>query len=208
MFQCFTQYGKQCKFVNYLNLNEIIDTVLFKRQRAEQLEAIKNFQKITGYEKQYEMIKIMSNKIFSVIQDSKTILEASSYISGVSKFPLEDDVKIALSSILENVALFSELVLRFPDMSSSLLRVNNTWDMLLQWGIAFSYQVKFLLDNSTITLLRLTSQELNHVPRDPNYVNPYRKVKKNTFNITEPPKSNKKKKVIKKGPRMSEKFEL
>lgn len=182
--------------------------VLFKRQRAEQLEAIKNFQKISGYEKQYEMIKIMSNKIFSVIQESRTVLEASYYIPGVSKFPLDDDMKIALSSILENVALFSELVLRFPDMSSSLLRVNNTWDMLLQWGIAFSYQVKYLLDNSTITLLKLTSQELNHIPRDPNYLNPYRKVNKNTFNATEPPKAIKKKKVMKKGPRMSEKFEL
>lgn len=181
---------------------------LFKRQRAEQLEAIKNFRKISSYEKQYEMIKIMSNKIFSVIQESRAVIEASPYIPGVSEFPLDDHVKIALSSILENVALFSELVLRFPDISATILRVNNTWDVLLQWGIAFSNQVKYLLDNSTITLLRLTSQELNHIPRDLNYVNPYRKGKEMGFNVTEPQKSPKKKKVIKKGPRLSEKFEL
>lgn len=182
--------------------------VLFKRQRAEQLEAIKSFQKISGYEKQYEMIRIMSSKIFAVIQDSRAVIEASSYIPGVSEFPLETEIKVALSNILENIALFSELVLRFPDISSSLLRVNNTWDVLLQWGIAFSYQVKYLLDKSTITLLRLTSQELNHIPRGPNYVNPYRKVKENIINVTEPNKFSKRKKVLKKGPRLSEKFEL
>lgn len=189
-------------------LNEKLDMILFKRQRAAQLEAIKNFKKISTYEQQYELIKIMSSKIFSVIQENRATIEASSYIPGVSEFPLESDIKEALSSILENVALFSELVLRFPDISTSILRVNNTWDVLLQWGIAFSNQVKYLLDNSTITLLRLTSQELNHIPRDPNYVNPYRKANRNSFNMTDSPKVIKKKKTIKKGPRLSEKFEL
>lgn len=181
---------------------------LFKHQRAEQIEAIKSFKKITGYEKHYEMIRIMSSKIFLVIQENRAVIEASPYIPGVSEFPLDNDIKVALSSILENVALFSELVLRFPDITVSLLRVNNTWDVLLQWGIAFSYQVKYLLDNSTIILLRLTSQELNHVPRDPNFVNPYRKANEQNVNVSESPKYVKKKKIIKKGPRLSEKFEL
>lgn len=183
--------------------------ILFKRQRAEQLEAIKSFQKISSFEKQYEMMKIMSSKIFSVIKDSRATIEASSYIPGVSEFPSDTEIKIALSSILENVALFSELVLRFPDITTSLLKLNNTWDVLLQWGIAFSSQVKYLLDNSTITLLRLTSQELYHIPRDPNYINPYRKEHKKSLNITESSSPYvKKKKVIKKGPRLSQRFEL
>lgn len=181
---------------------------LFKRQRAEQLEAIKSFKKITSYEKHYEMIKLMSTKIFALIQENRAIMEASSYIPGVSEFPLDNDIKIALSSILENIALFSELVLRFPDITISILRINNNWNMLLQWGIAFSNQVKYLLDNSTITLLHLTSQELNHVPRDPHYVNPYWKVKKNNFNMSKPQATSKKKKAIKKGPKLVEKFEL
>lgn len=191
-----------------VNLNVKLDMVLFKRQRAEQLQAIKNFKKISGYEKQYEMIKIISTKIFSVIQQSRAIIEASSYIPGVSEFPLENEVKEALSSILENVALFSELVLKFPEISKSILKVNNARDVLLQWGIAFSNQVKYLLDNSTVTLLRLTSQELNQIPRDPNYVNPYRNTNKNLFNMNHTPKYIKKKKVIKKAPRLTEKFEL
>lgn len=180
--------------------------VLFKRQRVEQIEAIKSFQRISGYERQYEMIKKMSGKIFSVIQDSRAVIEGSSYIPGVSEFPLDDEVKITLSNILENVALFCELVLRFPDITISLLRANNHWDIQLQWGIAFSNQIKYLLDNSTITLLHLTGQELNHIPRNPNYVNPYRK--KKTLENIQVQQVNKKKKVIKKGPRLSEKLEF
>jgi len=178
---------------------------LLKRQRAEQLAAIKSFQKLQNYEKQYQMITLMAEKVFTVIQDSRAIIEASSFIPGVSEFPLEDKIRDALSNIIENTALFAEIILRFPDMSLSVLKTNNNWDILLQWGIAYCYQVKYLLDNSTIKVLSLVSQELNHVPRDPNYVNPYRKTQRVEEQEQEEKqkKVKKKKKKFKKGPKLS-----
>lgn len=150
----------------------------------------------------------MAEKVFTVIQDSRATIEASSYIPGVSDFPLDDKIKDALSNILENTALFSEIILRLPDISVSVLKINNNWDVLLQWSIAFCNQVRYLLDDSTIKVLSLASQELNHVERGPNYVNPYRKPGPQQYPESSFSKSRKKKKEIKKGPRLSTHSEL
>lgn len=171
----------------------------------EQLEAVKSLRRISSYESQYNMIMMMAEKVFTVIQNSRAQIESSGYIPGVSQFPLDDSTKDALSNILENAALFSEIVLRMPDISVSVLKVNNNWDILLQWSIAFAYQVKYLLDKSTVKLLDLVSQELNHTERDSNYVNPYRKGVNGRVGFEEEVgrgEKKRKRKVIKKGPRL------
>lgn len=154
----------------------------------------------------------MAEKVFTTIQNSRAIIEASSYIPGVSPFPEDESIKDALSNILENTALFSEVILRFPDIAVSVLKTNNNWDVLLQWSIAFCNQVRYLLDKSTIKLLHLVSQELNHVEREPNYVNPYRKGQKKVEEEEEQEamqkKKRKKRKEIKKGPRFTSHIEL
>ncbi|XP_057667991.1 coiled-coil domain-containing protein 134-like [Diorhabda carinulata] len=181
---------------------------LYKQQRREQLDAIKKFQKLSNHKKQYSTINLMSQKIFETIINSRVLLESSSFIPGVSNFPLEEKIREALSNILENTALFSELVLRFPEISSNLLKSNNNWNLVFQWGIAFSYQMKYLLDENTITLLKLVGQELNHTERDPNYVNPYRKAPLKRDNVEVIPPKKKLRRVIKKGPKLSVHNEL
>lgn len=148
------------------------------------------------------MIMLMAEKVFTVIQDSRATIEASPYIPGVSDFPLDSSIKEALSNILENTALFSEIILRFPDISESVLKINNNWDVLLQWSITFCNQVKYLLDASTIKVLSLVSQELEHVERTSNYINPYRKQPPEDLRVVSAGK-NKKKKEIKRGPRLT-----
>lgn len=150
------------------------------------------------------MIMMMAENVFTVIQSSRARIESSGFIPGVSQFPSDDGTKDALSNILENTALFAEIVLRLPDITVSVLKVNNNWDILMQWSIAFSNQVKYLLDKSTIKLLELVSQELNHRDRDANYVNPYRKKGMLGFDEVEEVTRvrRRKKRVIKKGPRL------
>ncbi|XP_017774008.1 PREDICTED: coiled-coil domain-containing protein 134-like [Nicrophorus vespilloides] len=191
--------------VSNSKLNEELYVKLFKRQRVEQLEAVKSIRKLSNYDQQYNMILLMADKIFTVILKSRAEIESSGYIPGISDFPNDDNTKDALSNILENTALFSEILLRLPDISISILKTNNNWDMLLQWSIAFAHQVQYLLDESTIKLLHLVSQELNHTEKDPNYVNTYRKVDKinseNMINNAEV-KKKRRKKVMKRGPRL------
>lgn len=176
---------------------------MFKHKRVEQVEAIKSLRSSLNYEKQYSMIMLMTEKIFGVIQESRASIESSSFIPGISDFPINERVRDSLSNILENTALFGEIVLRFPDIAQAVLKTNNNWDVLLQWSIAFSNQVKYLLDKSTVKLLNLVSQELNHIERDISYVNPYKKedhVKIINEDIL--PVKRKKKKEIKKGPQL------
>lgn len=155
------------------------------------------------------MITMMAEQVFAVIQESRALIESSYFIPGISQFPVDKNVRDALSNILENTALFGEIILRFPDISALVLKTNNNWDILLQWSIAFSNQVRYLLDKSTIKLLHLVSQELNHIERDPNYTNPYRKVQKmNVLDDAKESKKRKKKKEIKKGPRLTSHLEL
>lgn len=168
----------------------------------EQIEAIKSLRSSLHYEKQYSMIMLMTEKIFGMIQEGRAAVESSSFIPGISSFPNNEKVRDSLSNILENTALFGEIVLRFPDIAQLVLKTNNNWDVLLQWSIAFSNQVKYLLDKSTIKLLQLVSQELNHIERDPNYINPYRKEDHTKVIDDSSPVKKKKKKEIQKGPRL------
>ncbi|KAB0799860.1 hypothetical protein PPYR_07740 [Photinus pyralis] len=178
---------------------------LFKRRRAEQLEAVKSFKKIGNYEKQYSMIFLMAEKVFATVQESRAQIESSGFIPGISHFPTEAKTRDALSNILENTALFSDVILRFPEISTTVLKLNNNWDLLLRWCIIFCNEVRYLLDTSTVKLINLVSQELNHTQRDPDYINPYRKtVSKDIVREDVKVDKKKKRKEIKKGPRLTE----
>lgn len=183
---------------------------LFKRRRAEQLEAVKGFRKFNSYEKQFSMIVVLAKKIFSVIESSRVLLEASDYIPGSSPFPSDETIRDALSNILENTALFGEIVLRFPEITHTVLSSNNDWSILYKWSISFTHLNNNLLDKSTITLINLVSQELSYVEKDPNYRNPYRRNsnESNNNNVQQISVKKKKKKEVKKGPRMSSHTEL
>lgn len=149
--------------------------------------------------------------MFTVIENSRVLLEASDFIPGTSPFPQDENIRDALSNILENVALFGEIVLRFPDLASKVLKENNDYSVLYKWSVGFAHQNKNLLDNSTITLINLVSQELNYTERSPNYTNPYRKVTKFENLRKEMPEivtKKKKPRIIKKGPRLSPHNEL
>ncbi|XP_018319865.1 coiled-coil domain-containing protein 134-like [Agrilus planipennis] len=192
-------------------LPEEVYKTLFKQRRAEQLAAVKNLKKLSNIEKQHSMINLMAEKVFSIFEDCRAHIESSGYIPGISEFPNDEKVRDCLSNILENTALFSEVVLRFPDVADVILKQNNKWDIQLQWTIAFCYQVEHLLDKSTMKLLNLVNQELNYTERDPNYLNPYRKTVslKTTNNTNTSVKDKKKtKKVSKKGPKLANFGEL
>lgn len=82
----------------------------------------------------------------------------------------------ALSSILENTALFGDIILHLPDITHRILRTQPGWNSTIHWSLSFVNQTRHLLNKSTITMFRLVEQELNITERDPGYFNPYRSV--------------------------------
>lgn len=80
----------------------------------------------------------------------------------------------ALSSILENTALFGDIILHLPDISQRILKAQQNLNSTIHWSLNFANRTRHLLDKSTITMIRLVEQELNITERDPNYFNRYR----------------------------------
>lgn len=63
---------------------------------------------------------------------------------------------VALANILENTALFGDILLRLPDISHKILTSKYEWKVLLLWSLGFSNQTH-LLDKQTEKLVYLVS---------------------------------------------------
>ncbi|XP_049763965.1 coiled-coil domain-containing protein 134-like isoform X2 [Schistocerca cancellata] len=179
---------------------------LFKKRRAEQIQAVKGLLTMDSYEKQYRMISVIVDKLFNVIQNSRVTLESSGYVPGLSSFPKNEELLNALANILENTALFGDILLHLPEISTKILDSNNEWRVMFEWSLNFANQSQ-LLDSSTRKLIDLVSMELNITERHPDYINPYRRESRSS-NTEEyvsqvPAKKKKKKKEIKRGPRLT-----
>jgi len=114
----------------------------------------------------------------------------------------------ALSSILENTALFGDIILHLPDITHRILRTQPGWNSTIHWSLNFANQTRHLLNKSTIAMFRLVEQELNITERDPGYFNPYKSAV-HTGQREDPVKKKKptKKEKRKKGPQIA-KIEL
>ncbi|XP_076060274.1 coiled-coil domain-containing protein 134-like [Oratosquilla oratoria] len=186
---------------------------LFKQRRAEHQAAVKSLQGFKDYAKQYKMIEVISEKAFQVLEASQIKLRENGYVPGMD-FPVNEDIRDALSQTLENTALLGEILLHMPDKTHRILRKNKQWKLLFTWGIFFATESKFL-DSSTYKLMKLVSQELDIAEKDPSYVNPYSEEAQAKSSREHPQDSTskketktKKKKSFRKGPRLSRGGEL
>jgi len=145
---------------------------LFRQKRQEQKEAVKKIVSLGSYEKQYKMIKMLFSKLFPVMTRSRARLSEFNFAPG-DPFPTADEVKDALSTILENTVFVGDILLRLPDITHDLLKVNQDWSISLHWGIGFCNDTAILTGPDTL-LLHTMAQELNLIERDLDYVNPYK----------------------------------
>lgn len=79
-----------------------------------------------------------------------------------------------MSSILENTALFGDIILHLPDITHRILKMQQGWNLTIHWSLNFTNQMRHLLNKSTNTMIHLVKQEMNITERDPSYFNPYR----------------------------------
>ncbi|KAG8230402.1 hypothetical protein J437_LFUL010203 [Ladona fulva] len=200
-----TQQNEEVNSTLEADRAQMIFQRLYKRRRAEQLEAVKSLLKMADYEKQYKMVIMIADKVFNVIESSRVTLESSGYIPG-AQFPIDEKVRDALSNILENTALLGDILLRLPDLTHEILNYNYEWTVMFRWSIGFCNET-MLMDSKTVKMINLVAQELKITDRDPEYINPYKKDAKKEKDVTPPgeQKVNKKKKrkEVRKGPSLS-----
>ncbi|XP_024890402.1 coiled-coil domain-containing protein 134-like [Temnothorax curvispinosus] len=180
-------------------LDEELFKKLFAQRRKDHIEAVQTLLKMDNYERLYKMITVLTEKIVEVVESSKSVIEKAGFLPHNSSFPVDTDVKDALSSILENTALFGDIILHLPDITHRILRTQSGWNSTIHWSLNFANRTRHLLNKSTITMFRLVEQELNITERDPDYFNPYRSAahagqREDTVKKKKPAKKEKRKK--------------
>lgn len=186
---------------------------LFLEHRHLQLEAVKSLQAFDDNTRKYKLVNVMLQKLFAVINDAKQNLTQWGFVPGVDPFPENETIREAFSKIVENTAMFGDLVLRLPDVVHDLYDKNKEWNALMGWSVWFSGESK-VFDGGSEKLLNLMSQEMNLIPKEEDYINPFSaeskqmkdRAMKEMVDYAKSkvkPKSTKKKKEKKRGPRLS-----
>ncbi|XP_074650758.1 coiled-coil domain-containing protein 134-like isoform X2 [Tubulanus polymorphus] len=139
----------------------------------------------------------------NVLGSSKATLQEVGFSPG-DPLPTNETVRDAFSNVVENTAFFGDLALRLPDITHKIYDGNKEWVLLMGWAVSFSNSSSIFASTDN-ELLNLMAQELNFIDRDPSYVNPYTAEyeKMVAKQMAKEGKSKKKKRTIKKGPRMS-----
>jgi len=174
---------------------------LFMQKRIEQLTAVKNVLQLDESKRKILLDQI-TTKLFQVLSTGRSDLENSGFVAGLSSIE-PGPVMEKVSLVMENTCLASDLLLRLPEEMTRRIESNSNWNSAFKWAIGFTQETG-LLDDSSLKLMALVSQELGLVERDPSYINPYRQEKKQHKRFEDPPLPKKKeKKKIKRGPKMS-----
>nr|XP_033322772.1 coiled-coil domain-containing protein 134-like isoform X1 [Megalopta genalis] len=173
----------------------------FSLQRNEHAAAIKRLERIDSYERLYKMIMVLGEKMIDVIESSKLLIEDGDFDPDDRSLPRNVTVQSALTIVLENTALFGDIVLHFPDVTHRILKTQPKWKMVLNWSLKFTNCSRHLLDEKTIELIHLVTQELNITKREAGYFNPYRRSVESRMENKGTTKTKKEKR--KRGPQMA-----
>ncbi|CAL7945392.1 unnamed protein product [Xylocopa violacea] len=145
----------------------------FALQRKEHAKAIKHLQQIESYERLYKMITILGEKMIDIIEASRVLIEDGGFNPYNRSLPQNITIQSAISTTLENTALFGDILLHLPHITHRILKTKQKWNPTINWSLNFTYRMKHLLDNDTFSRIYLASQELNIIKREQKYFNPY-----------------------------------
>lgn len=177
----------------------------FKIKRKEHSDAVKTLLNFDKYEQKHKLMVQMFEKMFDVIHKSREFLEKNPEYEIGNPLPMNNtEIVVNILQIIDNCALFANLVLKLPDISQRLIQKQIAWNETYSWCFNFTNKSN-LIDDISTRLYNLAAQQLNIIPRESDFINPYEKsFKKAKQNSTVNP--NKSKKIpskMKKGPRMS-----
>lgn len=158
-----------------------------------------------SYEKKIKLLDIAIKKLYELIDENKKKLEDE------EPKKKETERQIAESIILENVCLLSDFILNFNDMTYEVLK-RLKFDAIekLRWGLDFSSKYSSYFDPITDKELKYISENLEKIKNQEPLENPFENNLKKMFQQpdTVPTPKPKKRKVLKKGPRLTSFGEL
>jgi 3'-phosphoadenosine 5'-phosphosulfate sulfotransferase (PAPS reductase)/FAD synthetase len=108
----------------------------------------------------------------------------------------------AFAMVMETTAFNGDLALHFPDIYHQLYDTNNEFQETIKWAVNLVNESK-LYDETSQRMIELVSQELNIIPRQENYFNPFAKKNKRKSQVVQEQPKPKEIKKKKRGPGLS-----
>ncbi|KAI1718689.1 ERK and JNK pathway, inhibitor domain-containing protein [Ditylenchus destructor] len=155
--------------------NKIYEELLQLR-RAEQSQAVISIERIDDRKRRETIVKELITKMKSVLAESRLLISQNSDFDPSShKLPEDNNLKDAVSKVIENVAFLAEITVHFPAIvSNKVLSKDADLKPLLKW--AYDFAIAFnAYDESTQKMVNAAAQELSLIPREPDYINTYEK---------------------------------
>ncbi|KAH8872254.1 coiled-coil domain-containing protein 134-like [Schistosoma japonicum] len=148
--------------------NEHYNQASFRTKREIHLsELTRIFNEVPSVRHDDIALKLFEN-IFNILQQSRNSIHEVDIHSEIKN----DAIGQAFALTFENTAVLCDLILRFPDVYHSHFDRMNNITTLLKWSFELLRQSQLMSTNDE-NILYLTEQELNFIPKDPNYVNEY-----------------------------------
>jgi len=146
---------------------------LFKIKRKDHISAIERIILIDDVSKTAAFVDTMLKTIIKTVQAATDTIKESGFKEG-NDLPEKEEDKHAFSQILENTALFTDLVVRFPTPSHySYERNRKEWKKVMKTAISIC-ENSGVYEGDYRLLLHNIKQELGIGPKDAAYSNPFR----------------------------------
>jgi len=151
-----------------------VPTLPLKRLREIHKEMVETVKKVADRKKQIQHILAVCDSINKDLDRLKEKLQQHGIPEdgrGWDKSTVKADALIFLAG---HSSLMAHFVLYFPDTMKPMLGRNPDFDANIQWAIQFTLNAGLIKDDLFKKPLNFALQELDVVPKDPDYHNPYR----------------------------------
>ncbi|XP_021953834.1 uncharacterized protein LOC110850658 isoform X1 [Folsomia candida] len=184
------------------DVDGFIPKLPLQRMGSIHKEMIDTIKKVADRKKQIQHILTVSNTINKDLDQLKYKIEQVGVAAkDIDKKSLKADGFIFLAG---HSTLMCNFVIYFPDIMKQLLIRNPTFDANVKWAIQFVVQAKLIKEEKLAKPFNLAQQELEMIPKDPNYHNPYKYENRMQSEPTPSTTTTKKpRRKLQRGPRLS-----
>ncbi|VDL82022.1 unnamed protein product [Nippostrongylus brasiliensis] len=148
------------------------DTELFKAKRREQQVLVELIVK-NKESKRRQLVEEAVKNAQQILEESRETLERIGH-RATDSFPHSNDVlKSAISKVLENIAFFSEISLRFPFLEKTMQK-NRKLRTVVIWAYTYAKE-SGLCDMDTNRVLDMMAQQHEIIPKSEKFINSYDK---------------------------------
>jgi hypothetical protein len=174
-----------------------------RTKRVQQMAIAEELLQKGEYERRYELTKVLLDEMFKTIRKAQRTLEKVD-MAAHPAIPMDNATLLnAVLTVWENTAFLTDLVLRLPDIVHLQVDRHPVRPAVAKWALETCLKSPVYADDVLAKPLRLALQELDLVPRDPSYINPYRGL--DTAIQPPPPRQRPR---LPRGPRLSDNREL